>query len=263
MDLVGILISVACVGGVGLIISIFLSFFSAKFRVETDEREEKILEILPGNNCGGCGYPGCSGLAKAICEGSAPVNGCPVGGASVAEQVSEIMGVSAGSIVKKTAFVKCSGTCEVVKDKYEYSGIKDCTMAMSVPGKGPKSCEYGCMGFGSCVKQCQFDAIHIIDGIAKVDPEKCTSCGKCVETCPKNLIEIVPAKIIRAVACSSKDKGPDVMKVCSKGCIGCGICAKNCPEGAVTVTDFIAHIDQDKCTKCGICVEKCPKKVIV
>lgn len=263
MNTTGIIIAIATVGGVGLLISIFLSVFGNIFKVEVDEKEEAVLAELPGNNCGGCGYAGCANLAEAIAKGEAPANACPVGGAAVAEKVAAIMGLDAGSGTKMVAYVKCAGTCDKTEKSYEYSGIEDCVMAASVPGAGPKACNYGCMGMGSCVKACQFDAIHIVDGIAVVDKDKCTSCGKCIKTCPNHLIELVPYDAKVVVSCSSKDKGPVVMKACKIGCIGCGICAKNCPSGAVTVTDFVAHIDQEKCTGCGICQEKCPKKVIL
>lgn len=259
----GIVVSIITVGGVGLLISIFLSIFGNIFKVEVDEREEAVTGALPGNNCGGCGYAGCANLAEAIVKGEAPVNGCPVGGAAVAAEIAAIMGMDADASQKKVAFVKCMGTCNITTRDYEYVGIKDCKMAANVPGSGEKSCDYGCLGYGSCVKACQFGAISILDGVAIVDKEKCTSCGMCMKACPKNLIELVPYDLSYVVSCSSKDKGPDVMKVCKSGCIGCGICAKNCPNGAVTVSNFIAHIDQDKCTKCGLCMEKCPKKVIV
>ena len=262
MSIQGILIATVIVGGVGLLIGIFLSVFGNIFKVEVDEREAKVEEALPGNNCGGCGYPGCSGLAAAIAKGEAPVNGCPVGGARVAEKIAEIMGVEAETGKRMTAFVKCHGTCELTTDNYDYTGVKDCRMASYVPGGGPKSCEYGCTGFGTCVSVCQFGAISIVDGIAVVDKEKCTSCGKCIQACPKHIIELIPYDAGFAVACSSKDKGPDVMKKCKTGCIGCGICAKNCPKEAVEVNDFLAYIDQEKCVSCSLCSQKCPKKII-
>lgn len=263
MNVTGIIIAIATVGGVGLLISIFLSIFGNVFKVEVDEKEEAVLSELPGNNCGGCGYAGCANLAEAIAKGEAPVNACPVGGAPVAEKIASIMGQDAGSGVKMVAYIKCAGTCEKAKNNYDYTGINDCIMAASVPGAGPKICDFGCMGMGSCVKACQFGAISIVDGIAVVDKEKCTSCGMCVKTCPNKLIELIPYDAAVVVSCNSKEKGPQVMKACSAGCIGCGICAKNCEAGAITVTDFIAHIDQDKCTGCRVCQEKCPKKVIL
>lgn len=262
MSITGVLLAMIIVGATGCIIGFFLCVASEKFKVEVDERETAILDVLPGNNCGGCGYAGCSGLAAAIVKGEAPVNQCPVGGAPVAAKVGEIMGVAAEEGIRKVAFVKCAGTCEKAKDNYAYSGVMDCTAMAFVPGGGPKACDYGCMGFGSCVKACPFDAIHIVDGIAKVDKEACKACGKCIDTCPKHLIEFIPYEATYAVSCSSKDKGKDVMAVCQTGCIACHLCEKNCPNGAITVTDNVAHIDQEKCTGCGACAEKCPKKII-
>lgn len=257
-----IIISLIIVGATGLIIGFFLSFASEKFKVEVDPREEEILGVLPGNNCGGCGYPGCSGLAHAIVEGKAPVNQCPVGGAPVGAKVAAIMGVEAESGEKKVAYVKCSGTCEKAKNNYEYKGTEDCVAVTFIPGKGPKACNFGCLGFGSCVKACPFDAIHIVDGIAKVDKEACKACGKCVNVCPQHIIELIPYKATEMVECSNKDKGKAVMQVCDAGCIACHLCEKNCPSDAIHVVDNIAHIDQSKCTGCGTCVTKCPKKVI-
>lgn len=250
------------VGGVGIFVGIFLGIAGIKFHVEVDEREEKILNALPGNNCGGCGFAGCSGLAAAIAKGEAEVNQCPVGGEPVGKVIAEIMGVDAGASVKQVAFVKCNGDCEKAKTNYDYSGVTDCQMLAFVPSGGPKACDFGCLGGGNCVKACPFDAIHIVDGIAKVDKEACKACGNCVAACPKNLIELIPYEAKVAVACSSKEKGPVVMKACDVGCIGCTLCAKNCPKEAITIENFLAHVDQDKCEGCMVCAEKCPKKAI-
>lgn len=259
----GVILAVILVGGVGLFIGLFLGLASMKFHVEVDEREEKVLEALPGNNCGGCGFPGCSGLAHAIVSLEAPVNQCPVGGDNVAKNIAEIMGVSSEESEKLVAFVACSGNCDNAKTDYEYTGEKNCKVMAFVPAGGPKSCNYGCMGYGSCQKACMFDAIHIVDGIAVVDKDKCKACGKCVSACPKNLISLIPYSSEYVVSCSSLDKGPDAMKKCTVACIGCGLCKKNCPSDAITVENNNAVIDQSKCTKCGTCIEKCPKKAIV
>ena len=162
MNFQEVLIAIAIVGGVGLFIGLFLGFFGKYFKVESDPREDQIIEVLPGNNCGGCGFPGCSGLAAAIVAGEAPVNGCPVGGARVGELVAKIMGVEACDSVKKVAYVKCRGTCDKTKSIYDYFGIKDCKMMSFVPDGGSKSCNYGCLGYGSCVKVCQFDGIWFL-----------------------------------------------------------------------------------------------------
>lgn len=259
----GILMATGIVGAVGLFVGLFLGVAGIKFKVEVDEREEAILGVLPGNNCGGCGYAGCSGLAAAIAKGEAPTNACPVGGEKVGAQVAEIMGVEAGESTRMTAFVKCQGDKERTRVDYEYTGIEDCAMIAFVPGGGPKTCADGCVGFGSCVKACPFDAIHVVNGVAVVDKEACKACGKCVAACPKHLIELIPYDAKHMVACSSKEKGPAVMKACDVGCIACQLCKKNCPADAIVIEDFHAKIDQEKCTGCGTCKEKCPKKAII
>lgn len=263
MNITAVIIATVVVSVVGLFIGLFLGIAGIKFAVEVDEKEEAVLGVLPGNNCGGCGYPGCSGLAAAIAKGEAPVNACPVGGELVGKQIAEIMGVEAGETTRMVAFVKCQGDCEKAKVDYDYTGVEDCAMLSFVPNGGPKSCNYGCLGYGSCVKACPFDAIHVVNGIAVVDKEACKACGKCVAACPKNLIELIPYDAKYVVACSSKEKGPVTMKECSVGCIGCTLCAKNCPNDAVKIENFLSVIDQDKCEGCGICMEKCPKKTIV
>ncbi len=258
----GIILAAIVVGGTGLVISVLLGVASEQFKVPVDEKELAVREELPGNNCGGCGYAGCDALAKAIAAGEAPVGACPVGGAPVAEKIGAIMGVAADTSVKKVAFVKCSGTCEKAKDKYIYTGTEDCVAAVGVPGGGAKACQYGCTGFGSCTKVCDFDAIHVVNGIALVDEEKCVACGKCVATCPKHLIELVPYKQPYKVNCNSNDFGKPVKEVCSAGCIGCKMCTKVCEDDAIHVENNIAKIDYEKCIGCGKCAEKCPVKVI-
>lgn len=262
MSITGIILAAVIVGGTGLFIGVFLGISGKKFAVDVDEREEAILEALPGNNCGGCGYAGCSGLAAAIVKGEAEVGGCPVGGAPVAEKIGKIMGVDAAAKERMTAFVKCSGTCEKAGTEYEYYGIRDCVMASQMQDGGAKGCDYGCLGYGTCVEACPFDAIHIADGIAVVDRESCKACGKCVSACPKHLIELIPYKQRTFVQCNSNEKGKSLMDVCQTGCIGCRICEKNCGAGAITVQNFLAHINVEKCTNCGVCAEKCPRKVI-
>ena len=257
-----IIFSVVLLAVLGIVIGILLGVAGKFFAVETDERVVQVRECLPGNNCGGCGFPGCDGLAEAIVAGTAEVNGCPVGGAPVASKIGEILGVDAGTAVRKVAYVKCAGTCEVASNKYNYVGEQDCRRAVMVPGRGDKACSHGCLGLGSCVAACQFDAISIKDGIAVVDREKCVACGKCVATCPNGVISLIPYESSYAVQCNSKDKGKEVMSVCKAGCIGCGLCVKQCEFGAVTVENNIAVIDAEKCQGCGKCAEKCPKKII-
>lgn len=256
-----ILYATLSVAIIGLLIGIMLVKVGKKFAVEVNEKEAAVRSCLPGNNCGGCGYAGCDALAAAIANGSAPVNGCPVGGAPTAELIGQIMGVEADPIGKKVAYVKCSGDCEHAQQKANYVGVDDCSAAVNA-GIGSKACDFGCLGLGSCVKACPFDAIHIVNGIARVDRNACKACGKCVAACPKHLIELIPDSAQYAVTCSNTDKGPAVKKVCSVGCIGCGICVKQCENEAVQVTNFLSKIDYTRCQNCGKCAEKCPAKVI-
>lgn len=258
-----VLLAVLIVGGVGLFIGLFLGIAAIQFKVEVNEKEEAVLEALPGNNCGGCGFPGCSGLAAAIAKGEAAVNACPVGGAAVGQVIGAIMGVEAGDTKRMTAFVACQGDCDKTTRDYEYTGIEDCRMLSFVPNGGAKSCNFGCLGYGSCVKACPFDAIHVQNNVAVVDKERCKACGKCVEVCPKHLISLIPYDAKYTVACSSEEKGPVTMKECTVGCIGCQLCKKNCPVDAVTISDFHANIDYEQCEQCGACKEKCPRGAIV
>ena len=163
-----IIIAAIIVGAIGLLIGILLTIASEKFAITVNEKEIQIREELPGNNCGGCGYPGCDGLAKAIVAGEAKINQCPVGGKSVADAIAMIMGVESEETMRMTAFVRCGGTCENATIQYLYHGIKDCNNAAIVPGGGDKQCSHGCMGYGSCVRECEYNAISIIDGVVVI-----------------------------------------------------------------------------------------------
>lgn len=262
MDTQAIIFAIVSIGGLGIIFGAILGFASKIFAVDEDPRVGMVQECLPGANCGGCSYPGCGGLAAAIVAGKAPVNSCAPGGAKAAAAIAEVMGVVAEETEPMVAFVKCGGTCDKAQNKYEYDGIDDCIMASQLAGASSKACAYGCMGLGSCVKACKFDAIKIENGVAVVNPDLCVACGKCVSTCPKKIIDLVPKKKKVKVQCSSKDMGKAVMSVCSAGCIGCKICEKTCKFDAIHVIDNIAVIDYDKCKNCGMCANKCPKKVI-
>lgn len=259
-----ILNAVLVIGVMGLLLGAGLAAASKVFAVEKDPRIDEVKEVLPGANCGGCGLPGCDAMAEAIVTGKSPVNGCPVGGAAVAAKVAAIMGMEAGETERQVAFVSCKGCKEDCTYKYEYYGEKDCQEAMVAMG-GDKTCEYGCLGYGSCVKACKFDAIHINEkGLAEVDPDKCTSCGACIAVCPKNVIRLVPESGKVFVSCNSHDKGKEVKVNCKVGCIACGICVKNCPFEAITIEEGtnLPKIDYSKCRSCMICVEKCPQKSI-
>lgn len=248
INIMNVVTATLMVGGVGLVIGLLLGVTGHIFRVDIDPKQAAVRSCLPGNNCGGCGYPGCDGLAAAIFNGEAPINACPVGGAAAAAKIAEVMGVEGDvpAAEGKKAFVKCKGSNDVAV----------------LNEKGRKVCTYGCIACGLCAKACSFDAIHVENGVAVVDREKCVGCGACAAKCPKKIIELVPESKEHMVACSNHDTGKEVRSVCKAGCIGCGMCAKNCPEGAITVEENLAVIDYEKCTNCGTCAGKCPVKAI-
>lgn len=260
MNVMNLLIAAGILGGLGLLFGVVLGVASKVFEVHKDERIAKIMEVLPCANCGGCGFAGCGSFAEAVVSGKAKPEACAVGGSSCASTVADIMGVEA-DFVKKAARVKCSANCEESPMRYQFRGLDSCAAANRLGG-GPKSCSYGCMGLGSCVKVCAFDAIHVLDGVAVVDNAKCTACGKCVLACPKKLIEILPVEQQYFVTCHSEDKGSEMKDTCTVGCIGCKLCEKVCPSDAITVEDNLAKINPERCTNCGACAEKCPRKII-
>ncbi len=258
-----ILYPILVIGGLALTFGALLGFSAKKFAVYVDPKVKKIMNILPGANCGGCGFTGCSLFAEAVVSEKAGVQGCPVGGADAAEKIAATMGIEAGESAKKTAFIKCYGLDSNVKRNYIYDGPKSCIAASQLATGGNKACSFSCIGLASCKNACPFDAIKITGSIAEVDRTKCTACGICVSVCPKKLIEIVPEKNKVRVFCASKDAGKIVRNNCRAGCIACGICAKNCPEKAIIIENNIACIDYAKCTSCRTCVDKCPTKAIM
>ncbi|TDT61136.1 RnfABCDGE type electron transport complex subunit B [Fonticella tunisiensis] len=262
MNSMDIIKPVLSLGGLGVTFGVLLGYASKKFAVEVDPRVTNIRECLPGANCGACGYAGCDAYAQAVVDGAAPPNSCAVGGAPVAERIGEILGLKVEAVEKKVAFVKCNGNCNVTKEKYKYYGVQNCRDAAAIPGGGPKTCSYGCLGLGDCVKVCEFGALRVENGVAVVDEEKCTSCGRCVNVCPKGLINIVPvAKKVR-VQCNSLDPGKEVRQNCSVGCIGCRMCERACQFGAIDFANNLAKVNYEKCTQCQACVQKCPTKAI-
>ena len=265
-----ILIAIGILGGLGLVFGLVLGAASKIFYVETDPRLDELNEALPGANCGGCGYAGCGGYAEAVLKGEAPIGLCASGGNDCVNAMSKIMGVKAEAMTRKVALVRCSGYHRVTEDGKElgskrkgvYEGVQDCAAAALVAGHGPMICKFGCLGFGNCVKACKYDAIHVVNGIAKVDRELCVGCGACTKACPRELIVPVDYNNHTIIACNSHAKGAAVIKGCTQGCIGCGLCTKICPNGAITIVQNLATIDYSKCTGCGACATVCPKKLI-
>lgn len=259
-----VIVSLVSMGAMGALFGAGLAWASRKFAVESDSRIDDIEAVLPGANCGGCGYPGCRGFAEAVVTGKASVDGCPVGGSGVAAEVAKIMGVELeGGCERLVALVRCAGGRAEAKERAEYVGIDDCRAAEVVAG-GSKGCEYGCLGLGSCVKACPFDAIAMgPNGLPVVDKAACTACGRCVVACPRDLIALVPCNMYVHVLCRSYDRGKEVRDNCQVGCIGCKACERVCEDDAIHVTDFLAEIDYTKCTNCGACAAKCPTKAII
>ena len=249
--------AVAVVAGLGLLAGLILAIASVLMAVPVDEKVVQLREQLPGANCGACGYSGCDGYAEAMAHEGAPVGLCSPGGSDVADQTAAILGVSGGDVEKKAAVVRCGGCEDATSRKLHYHGIPSCTAANQFYG-GNWACAYGCLGYGDCAAACQFDAIHVENGLATVDPAKCTGCGLCAKACPKSLITVLPANWPGVVRCSSHDKGAVVRKACTAGCIGCMKCTKVCEHGAITVQNSLASIDLKKCVGCGKCAEGCP-----
>lgn len=256
-----IIFPVMLVSGIGLIAGLILAIASAIMAVPNDEITEKIKDVLPGANCGACGFSGCEGYAKALSSGSAKTGLCAPGGSKTAESISKILGVKSEKIEYKTALVKCSGTYDNTRNKMIYQGIESCKAAAKLYG-GASSCSYGCLGLGDCVKSCKYGAITICNGVAIIDPKKCKGCSMCITSCPKGLIKFVPLKMQSVVRCSNRDKGAKTKKACDVGCIGCMRCTKVCEFDAIKVENHVAMINPYKCTGCGKCIEICPQECI-
>lgn len=257
-----ILLPVLIFIGLGLLAGILLSVFSKIFAVETDERVSQIREALPGLNCGVCGFSGCDNYSYELVNGSAPTNRCIPGGDEASHKISNILGTAYADVTETTAFVRCNGAVpKATDDSYIYQGEATCAACdMYYQGKG--SCDFGCIGYGDCVKQCSYGAISIVDEVAVVDPKLCHGCNMCVRICPKHLIETRDATRKVYVPCASCNTGKVTNIKCANGCIGCGKCQKACPNGAITVENNLASIDYSKCTNCLECVNTCPKHCI-
>jgi RnfABCDGE-type electron transport complex B subunit len=262
MDITILFVSIASMGGIGLALAAILAVADKKLAVKEDPRVVQAMKALPGANCGGCGYAGCSAFARALVEGKVEPTACKPGGQEVSDRLREILGLEGGGEqVPRRARVFCSGgDRETVKDK-RYTGVPTCESANLVGGE--KACLYSCLGYGDCAEACPFEAIHMSENrLPVIDLGKCTGCGVCVEACPRNIIHLTEPDEAVHVYCSSRDKGPATKKVCSAGCIACKLCEKEDDTGAVTVVGNLAGIDYAVSKAPVKATRRCPTKVI-
>jgi len=246
----------------GAFFGVFLYVASRFFSVQIDPRAEKIAEVLPGANCGGCAFGGCTAYAKAIAAGAAQPGRCGPGGEAVARRIAEILGVEFTAEARKVSVLLCAGDSEKCRPRARYDGVADCVAALHAQSAA-KACSFGCLCLGTCARVCPFDAIVTgPTGLPFVLEDRCTSCGKCVDACPKKLFQLRSVDSFVHVRCSSHDRGPDTKKACSVGCIACGACVKACKFDAIKVVDNLAVIDYAKCKSCGACVGACPQHTI-
>ena len=252
-----IVFAVAVMLGIALIACILLAVVSQVVALPEDPTTSRIRAVLPGINCGACGYTGCDDYAAALAAGDAKPNLCVPGAQAVADELSAILDVPAEPFKDIVAFVACNGHREAVSTTADYEGVPTCRAAAMVYG-GTNSCRYGCLGYGDCAAVCPANAICMIDGIAHVDTSRCLGCTLCVSTCPKRLITMLSQHTKTVVQCRNCDKGAAARKACQNACIACKKCEKACPHGAITVRNNLAVIDYTRCTNCGTCVAQCP-----
>lgn len=256
-----VIASVLIVSGLGLLIGVILAIASNIFSVSHDEKAEQILSLLPGVNCGACGYSGCMGYASALSAGTCKNGLCSPGGEETAKAVAALLGLSETDVEYKTAFISCMRGSRKKDKSFNYRGNMTCSSASSLFG-GPLLCGTGCIGLLDCAASCEYGAITVSGGITHIDPQICRGCSKCLAACPKGLISFVRSKKRAAVLCKSCDKASDIRKNCGVGCIGCKLCVKQCEYGAITVENKLAFVDPYKCTACGKCAVACPQKCI-
>jgi len=255
-NMVAVIVLVATGLVLGLIIGAVVKFFGQ----ESDPRLEQVEGLLPGANCGACGFAGCGDFARALLGGETDPATCPSSSAENVAKICALLGITAGERHEKVAVVCCAGDNDRAARAAQYNGVNDCKDAMLVAG-GAKGCQYGCLGLGTCARACPFGAIEITDaGLAVVHPDLCTGCGKCVSACPRNIIKLVPASVPVHVLCSSPEKGAAKRKACEVACIGCRKCVKAAEEGQMIMDGFLARVnveDPPPVEICSVCPTHC------
>lgn len=261
-----IVISSVVLASIGILSAILLYFVSQKFKVYEDPKIDEVTLLLPGANCGGCGFAGCRNFAENVVKNKG-LDGfsCPPGGSSVNSAISQLFGGVLQEEAPRKTVIRCNGSCENAPAKVSYDSIASCAFFNNLEA-GESLCAFGCLGCGDCVSACQFDAIKI-DPLTKlpvVDEKACVFCKACIKACPRSIIDIVPMHDQKTVyvACMNKEKGGEAKKNCSVACIGCKKCEKTCEFSAVTVDNNLALINGVNCTSCLKCVEGCPTKAI-
>jgi electron transport complex protein RnfB len=257
-----ILLQTLIIGGTGLVCAAVLAIAARFLMVHEDPRIETATAILPGLNCGACGYAGCADYAKQIVLHGLAVNLCQPGGHETARKLAEFMGVKAAVSERQVALVLCKGDDVTAVRTTHYNGLADCGAAQQIGGNG-KACRYGCMGLGSCARICPVGAIEMVRGLAVVHPELCISCTRCVATCPRHLIKMVPESRFIHVLCSSHDNGPEVRKICKVGCIACTLCVKAVNGEGIAMQNNLAVIDYTLAVTNEEAITKCPQNTIV
>jgi H+/Na+-translocating ferredoxin:NAD+ oxidoreductase subunit B len=250
-------------GGLGILFGVGLAIASRIFHVEIDERVEHVSEALPGVNCGACGYAGCDAYAEAVVGGEQP-SLCTPGAHEVALAVAHIMGMKLDDEKQAIrAIVHCQGSPDVCETRYDYDGLPDCRAAHLLQA-GPKACDHGCLGFGTCAEACPFGAIAMAENqLPIINWDKCTGCGACAKVCPRNLIETVTTDAPVVLACSNPERGKAVMSVCKVGCISCMICKKVSSEGAVELVNTMPTLTYPEGEDYAAATEKCPKNCFI
>ena len=246
MDPLAIIQSVAILGGVGLTFGVFIALANAKLKVWEDPRIGSVTDLLPGANCGACGFAGCRAFAEGVVGGDIAPADCTVASDLDREDIATFLGVDAGEADKKVARLLCAGGTDVAVMKALYHGVESCGAAVAVSGGG-KGCAWGCIGMSDCAVACDFDAIHMNDfDLPVVDVEKCTSCGDCVDACPLDLFVIMPLDHKLIVQCKNLIDGDEATEVCSVACTACGRCVQDAAPGLISLESGLAVIDYSK-----------------